>query len=128
MIVDSSALLAIIFQEKGYQLQLDKLAATTAAAMGTPTIAETGLVMTARLGFNATALLGRVLQEFEIRAIPFEEAHWRRAIEAYERFGKGRHPASLNFGDCLSYAVASLSDQPLLCRGADFAKTDLVLA
>jgi ribonuclease VapC len=58
----------------------------------------------------------------------FRRAHWRSAVDAFHRFGKGRHPAGLNFGDCMSYATAKLADQPLLCAGADFAKTDLRLA
>lgn len=53
--------------------------------------------------------------------------HWQRAIDAYARFGKGRHPAALNFGDCMTYATAALARQPLLCRGDDFRKTDLEL-
>lgn len=60
--------------------------------------------------------------------VPFGEDHWRQAAEAYARFGRGRHKAALNFGDCLSYAVARLADQPLLCVGDDFARTDLAPA
>ena len=60
--------------------------------------------------------------------IPFGPDHWREAVSAYARFGKGRHRARLNFGDCLSYAVAMLADQPLLCTGSDFSKTDVTLA
>jgi ribonuclease VapC len=60
--------------------------------------------------------------------VPFGEGHWPVAVDAFIRFGKGRHPASLNFGDCLTYAVARLADQPLICVGDDFAKTDLTTA
>jgi ribonuclease VapC len=60
--------------------------------------------------------------------IPFTEDHWRLAVEAYVRFGKGRHAAALNFGDCLTYAIARLAEQPLLFVGGDFAKTDLTPA
>jgi ribonuclease VapC len=66
--------------------------------------------------------------ETEPTIIPFGEAHWRSAVDAYLRYGKGRHRAALNFGDCMAYAVAKLAQQPLLCAGADFAKTDLPLA
>ena len=57
--------------------------------------------------------------------MPFGEAHWREALAAYRRFGRGRHRANLNFGDCLSYAVARLAGEPLLFVGDDFAATDL---
>src|SRR2546422_564477 len=74
------------------------------------------------------AELRRFLQESGLVPIPFGEAHWREAVEAYARFGRGRHRAGLNFGDCLSYATARLAGRPLLCVGDDFKKTDLALA
>ncbi len=61
----------------------------------------------------------------DIEEIPFGSVHWREAVDAFRRFGRGRHPAGLNFGDCLTYAVASLSGEPLLFVGDSFAKTDL---
>jgi uncharacterized protein with PIN domain len=70
----------------------------------------------------------RFLQEAGLTVIPFSEEHWRIAVEAYWRFGKGRHPAGLNRGDCLTYAVARLSAQPLLFVGDDFSRTDLARA
>ena len=69
-----------------------------------------------------------LVRDFGIVVIPFEAEHARVAAEAFARFGKGRHRAALNFGDCMSYAVAKLAGQPLLCTGSDFAKTDLKLA
>jgi ribonuclease VapC len=68
------------------------------------------------------------LQKFEIVTVPFGEDHWREAVEAYGIFGRGLHAASLNFGDCLTYAVAKLAGQPLLFIGRDFSKTDLEIA
>ena len=59
--------------------------------------------------------------------VQFGEAYYAAAVEAWLRFGKGRHPAQLNFGDCMSYAIAKVADQPLLCVGEDFIKTDLEL-
>ncbi len=61
----------------------------------------------------------------EVEVIPFTAEHYEVAVDAFERFGKGRHPAALNFGDCLTYAVARLSGLPLLYTGDDFARTDL---
>jgi ribonuclease VapC len=68
------------------------------------------------------------LQEFGVATIAFGDVHWREALEAYRRFGKGRHRAALNFGDCLSYAVAKVARQPLLCVGSDFRYTDIEIA
>jgi ribonuclease VapC len=73
-------------------------------------------------------LLLRFLQESAVTVAPFGEPHWRAAAEAYLRYGRGRHPAGLNFGDCLAYATARLAAQALLCVGEDFGKTDLPLA
>lgn len=125
MIIDSSAILAIVFQEPGFEGLLDALENAWGAAAGTPTLAETSIVMEARLGDNAAGLLERLLDELNIQEISFGEIHWREAGDAYRRFGKGRHPAALNFGDCLTYAVAKLSGEPLLFTGGDFGQTDL---
>ncbi len=85
-------------------------------------------MLTARLKKDARPLLLRFLQEARVEVVPFGEDHWRAAVEAYVCFGKGRHAAALNFGDCLTYATARLSAQPLLTRGQDFSKTELKLA
>ena len=93
-----------------------------------PTLAETGIVLTARIGDRARTLLARFVDEADLVAVPFVDEHWPAAIDAYARFGRGRHPAGLNFGDCLTYATARIAGEPLLCLGDDFAKTDLELA
>jgi len=67
------------------------------------------------------------LNEFEIQEIPFDSLHRKESGSAFLQYGKGRHPAGLNYGDCMTYAVAKLADEPLLCVGDDFAKTDLEL-
>lgn len=128
MIVDASALLAVVFREPGYEEILRTLEASEALAAGAPTLAETGIVLTARLGPAASGLLERLLDEFGIQEIPFGEMHWREAVEAFRRFGKSRHPAGLNFGDCMTHAVASLTGEPLLFNGDDFGLTDLEAA
>lgn len=124
MIVDSSALVAIVLREPGWEVLVEKLSSSPAGA-GAPTLAEAGLVLTAKLGPRGRSLLARVVQETRIAVVPFTDEHWPIAIEAYARFGKGRHAAALNFGDCLAYAVARLASQPLLFVGEDFGKTDL---
>lgn len=128
MIVDSSALLSVIFREDGHESLLERLLADPAPAIGTPTLVETGIVLSARLGPAARGLLERLIDELDLQEVPFGELHWREAVSAYRRFGKGRHPADLNFGNCMTYAVASLAAEPLLYRGEDFRKTDLEAA
>ena len=96
--------------------------------IGVPTLTETAIVLAARLGRDTRGLLARFLQEGTISTVPFGEAHFGVAVEAWLRYGKGRHPAALNFGDCLAYSAAKVAGEPLLCRGDDFAKTDLPLA
>lgn len=127
VVVDSSALLAVVFREPGHERIVEALAGAEIAAVGTPTLTETGIVLEARLADRAPGLLERILDEFEIQEIRFGEVHWREAVDAFRRFGKGRHPAGLNFGDCMTYAVARLTGEPLLCVGNDFPETDLEL-
>jgi len=128
VIIDTSALVAITFAEPGHQNLIAKLAGAPSAGIGTPTLAETGLVLASRLGRDPRDLVIRLLDEFSIEQIPFGAQHWREAVDAYLRFGKGRHKAQLNFGDCLTYAIARLANEPLLFTGGDFAETDLALA
>jgi ribonuclease VapC len=124
VIVDSSALIAIVLREPGWEALAEKLS-TSPAGTGAPTLAEAGIVLTAKLGPRGRSLLARVVQEARVAVIPFTDEHWPIAIDAYARFGKGRHAAGLNFGDCLTYAAARLANQPLIYVGEDFAKTDL---
>jgi ribonuclease VapC len=125
LIVDTSMLLAIVFRDAGYEALLEQLASAEALAASAPTLAETGIMLTARLGAGADGLLERLLDEFGIQEIPFGELHWREAVEAFRTYGKGRHAAALNFGDCMTYATAKLAGEPLLFTGDDFAQTDL---
>ena len=125
MIIDSSAILAIVFQEPGFEEILQRIDEEPVVAAGTPTLTETGIVLHARLVDGSRGLLERILDELEIQEIPFGEVHWREAVEAFRRFGKGQHPAALNFGDCMTYAVAQLAGEPLLFKGNDFGQTDV---
>lgn len=128
MIVDTSALAAVVFREPAADDLLTKLANSASTGIGTPTLAELGIVLAARLDTGPRGLIVELLDEFEIEEVPFGGEHWRAALAAYERFGRGRHPARLNFGDCLTYAVAHVADEPLLFVGDDFAATDLTAA
>jgi ribonuclease VapC len=125
VIVDSSALVAIVLMEPEYQMLVEYLARAPVVGVGAPTLAETGIVLTARLGVAGRSLLARLLYEAGAETIPYTAAHWPIAVEAFTRYGKGRHPAALNFGDCLTYATCRVAGRPLLCTGDDFPQTDL---
>ena len=125
MILDTSAIVAIIMQEPDFEDLLRRLASDPAPAVGTATLAETAIVLSARLNRDSRSLLARFLSEAAITVVPLGESHYGAAVGAWLRFGKGRHQASLNFGDCLSYAVAELAREPLLFVGEDFARTDI---
>jgi ribonuclease VapC len=127
MIIDSSAILTVIGKGPGYERIVHQLAASPETSIGAPTRLEAGIVVTARFGPRGKTALARLLQENSIQTVAFDEVHASAALDAYSRFGKGRHPAALNFGDCCSYAVASVAGEPLLCVGDDFARTDLSL-
>jgi ribonuclease VapC len=127
MILDSSAVLAVFRKEPGYEAVFDALEAAGSIGIGAPTLAETAIVLEARFGDQASGWLHQFMDEFRITEIPFGPLHRRVAVDAYTRYGKGKHEAGLDFGDCLTYAVARLAGQPLLCVGSDFAGTDLEL-
>jgi ribonuclease VapC len=127
VIVDSSAVLAILLREPSWRPLLETIVAAEAPSIAAPTLVESGLVLTSRLGATGKSLLARFVQESGLREIAFADAHWPVAIDAFLRYGKGRHPAALNFGDCLTYAAAIVAREPLLCVGDDFAQTDLTL-
>ncbi len=125
MILDSSAVVSIVSREPGHEELIDKLRQAETIGVGAPTLTEIGLVLEGRFQLDAASVLERFLRDFEVEVVPFGDPHWLEAVSAYRRYGKGRHPAALNFGDCLSYATARLADQALLFVGDDFAKTDL---
>jgi ribonuclease VapC len=125
MVLDSSAIVAIHLRESGHERLIDKIDAAEVVVVGVPTLLETAMVLTARLGQDARPMILAFLRRVEAEAIPFNEEHLDAAATAFIRFGRGRHPAALNFGDCMSYAVASVAGMPLLSTGEDFRKTDI---
>lgn len=128
MILDTSAVVAIFFQEAEYKVLLTKLAAAEWVGIGAPTLVECSIVLTARMKLDTRTLVARFLYEAHVMVIPFTEAHYELAMAAWFAYGKGNHPAALNLGDCLAYAVAKYAERPLLCVGNDFVQTDLLLA
>ncbi|MGJ5818390.1 type II toxin-antitoxin system VapC family toxin [Paludibaculum fermentans] len=125
MVLDSSAIVAIHLKEPGYERLIEALENAEVVVVGIPTLLETTMVLSARLGQDARPLLYAFLRRLQVESISFNTEHLDSAITAFLRFGRGRHPAGLNFGDCMSYAVASVAGMPLLFTGDDFPRTDI---
>ena len=128
MILDSSAVVTIFLKEPGHEMVRRKMVEAQVIGIGASTLVKTAIVLSARLNRDMRGSLARFTEENQVITIPFTEGHYGIAVTAWLKYGKGRHPAALNFGDCLSYAVARAADMPLLCVGDDFAQTDLALA
>lgn len=127
MVLDSSAIVAIHLQEPGYERLIDLMDGAQIVVVGIPTVLETTMVLTARLKRDALPIVYEFLRRLRAEVVPFNEQHLDAAVIAYIRFGRGRHPAALNFGDCMSYAVASVAGMPLLFTGEDFKRTDITV-
>ncbi|TBH14887.1 type II toxin-antitoxin system VapC family toxin [Thermus thermamylovorans] len=125
MVVDFSVLRATLFQEEGHEALLQAIQGAPRAALGAPTLVETAVVFGRRVGFEQTHLVERLLEELGLEVLPLTKEPYREAVWAHARYGKGRHPAGLNLGDCLSYAVTRVEGEPLRYKGEDFRKTDL---
>jgi ribonuclease VapC len=128
LILDSSAVVAVVFREHGYEELDEKMRQAEILAIGAPTLVETGMLLIGKYGNAAETTITRFQESLEIVVIPFGVNHFEAAAEAFSRFGKGRHPAALNYGDCMTYATARVADRPLLYVGNDFAQTDIEAA
>lgn len=128
LVVDSSALVAIFLREKEAEALLQALSQAESAFVSVVSMVETGIVLSWRFGRDASSALDAFCQELRIQPVSATAEHYREAMMAWQRFGKGRSPAKLNFGDCFSYATARLLDLPLLFIGNDFSQTDLPAA
>jgi ribonuclease VapC len=128
VILDSSAVVAVALQEPDHERVLAAMSAAPALGIGAPTLVESTIVTSARLGRDARGLMSRFVLEADVAVVPFTDAHFGTALDAWLRFGRGRHPASLNFGDCLAYATARVVGEPLLFTGTDFTRTDIAAA
>lgn len=130
MILDASALVAIVRHEPGYERLRNALADTADdVRIASPTLLEASIVIDAKRDPRASRILDTVIAEFEIEVVPFTADHARIAREAYRDYGKGSgHPAQLNFGDCMAYALARSTREPLLYVGNDFSHTDIAAA
>jgi ribonuclease VapC len=128
MVIDSSALVAIILEEPDASIYLSAIANTSTAMLSTATFVETSLVLLRRRKHDALTVLDIVISQLKIETVPVDHEQGLLAREAFLRFGKGRHKAGLNFGDCFSYALAKQTGEPILFKGNDFSKTDIVSA
>jgi ribonuclease VapC len=125
MIIDSSALVCILLEEAGYETLINKLDQVDPILVSAPIAVEAAIVISRRLGRDARPMLAGLLRYLNAEIVDFTQQHYEAAVAAFLRFGKGRHPAALNFGDCMSYALASESGLPLLYTGSDFSQTDI---
>jgi ribonuclease VapC len=122
VIVDTSALIAILRQEEGWQRLRDQLLAAPTVRMAEGTLLE-ALIVAERDG--GVAELRALVETLGIEIVPTDEHQVNLALEGFRRFGRGRHPAGLNYGDLFAYALARYTDQSLVFVGDDFAKTDV---
>lgn len=128
MILDSSAVVAMLVEEKGYRQLVEAMEDAEVVGIGAPTLLETDMVMNGRFGLRGSGLVARFLEENHVVVVPFDKEHRHIAVEAFIRYGKGHHPARLNYGDCMTYAIAYVAAHPLLFTGNDFAHTDIPAA
>jgi ribonuclease VapC len=127
MIIDTSAIITVLLEESGLEAVRRQFAQSVDKKIGAPTKLEAGTVLMGRYGVRGNTVLERFLQQSDIKTIPFTDEHAEVALDAFNRFGRGRHKASLNYGDCMTYATAYLAREPLLFVGNDFTLTDLDL-
>jgi ribonuclease VapC len=129
MTLDSSALLAILFAEAGHLDLIDRILEADVVRVGAPTLVETTLVLAGRRPtVAAAATVESLIRELGLSVVAFGEREHEHAVDAFLRFGRGRHAAGLNFGDCLAYGAAAAANDSLLFVGGDFAKTDITPA
>jgi ribonuclease VapC len=128
MVVDSSALVSILLEEPKYERLFEKAMSSEVTIVGAPQALETVMAVSGRSSTDPRYLLAGLLRTIGAEIVPFTEEHYEAAVSAFLRYGKGRHPAGLNFGDCMSYALARVSGLPLLYTGNDFSKTDIQAA
>ena len=128
IVVDSSALVAILEQEPDADRFLQILRDEPRRLVSAVTVYETGIVIGARRGWDTVTNVMALLDALGVEIVPFAEPYVSAALDAYRRYGKGVHPkARLNLGDCAAYALARSLNAPLLFKGGDFAETDVAV-
>ncbi|MBO9127723.1 MULTISPECIES: type II toxin-antitoxin system VapC family toxin [unclassified Rhizobium] len=124
--VDTSVIIAIAADEPEAEV-FRPLLGREPVIIGWPTLLEVRMVLTGKGFASAAKMIKQLAETPNVTTVVFDEKHYRAAEDAFERFGRGRHVAALNMGDCFSYAVATLAKAPLLFKGHDFGRTDLKL-
>ena len=125
MVIDTSAIAAILFDEPDAAALEGKIVDDPVRLMSAATFLEATIVIEARLGDPGGREFDLWLHRAEVEILPVDAVQADMARRAWRRFGRGRHPAGLNYGDCFSYALAATHDEPLLFKGDDFTKTDV---
>jgi ribonuclease VapC len=125
MIIDTSAVLAILYAEDDAARFADAIADAEHRAMSAANFLEAGIVVDKQLGPAAGRQLDALLARADVEVAPVTKEHAEIARQAYLDYGKGGHPARLNFGDCFAYALSKAANQPLLFKGGDFSQTDV---
>lgn len=125
MVIDSSALLAILNDEPERHAFNKAIEAAASRTMSAAIFVEVSIVIESRFGEEGLRDLDLFIERAGIEVVPVDREQAYIARRAFSRFGKGRHAAGLNYGDCFSYALAMVSGEPLLFKGEDFDKTDV---
>jgi ribonuclease VapC len=125
MVIDTSALAAIFFMEPERETFLTAISSAETRLISAAAVFETGIVVEGRLGDAAGREFDLFVVRADLRVVPVDAEQAEIARYAWRRYGKGRHAAALNFGDCFSYALAKSTGEPLLAKGADFSATDI---
>lgn len=125
MILDTSALLAVLFDEPDADRYERAIASATTCRMSVANYLEATMVVESRMGVDGGRQLDDLVETAGIELEPITVAQARAARQAWRRFGKGNHPAGLNFGDCFAYALSEITREPLFYKGDDFALTDV---
>jgi ribonuclease VapC len=128
MIIDTSALVAMLEQEPEAERIARALASTAERSLSAATLLEAGIVMQARRGNEGARDLDLLLAKLNVEIVAFTPRQAEIARKAFRRYGRGRHDAQLNFGDCCAYALAIDASAPLLFKGSDFSRTDVSIA
>lgn len=127
IVVDTSAIIGVLFDEPG-RVEMERKLMGSPCVMSAATRVELGIVVEARAGAGGSQLLDELLARLEVQIVPVDAGLAHEATVCWRRFGKGRHPAGLNFGDTFSYALARRMGVPLLFVGDDFQQTDVLVA
>jgi ribonuclease VapC len=127
MVIDTSAILAILQGEQERRRFLEAIDAADSRRMSVASLVECSMVIESRYGAEGLRDLDRFFSRAEIEPVAVDQEQGQVARSAFNRFGKGRHRAGLNYGDCFAYAAAMVLGEPLLCKGNDFIHTDVLI-